>query len=191
MTYQELVDCYPWIDLVLELFKGIMPTMVALFAIFKNNSLSQKRDLMHRKKAMELDYLEKVLSWIHEIKNEIFNTSQAFEKALVQRDFQVRVEKCNEARAVLSRMNTSIATWNDTYNDIMESFEHDIKLKHFKQATMDFTERLIEIEQKCIKGFESENVTDEINEVVRNVNSEINENIVLIVEQINLLYESK
>ena len=26
MTYQELVKCYPWIDLVLELFKGVMPT---------------------------------------------------------------------------------------------------------------------------------------------------------------------
>ena len=32
MTYQELVKCYPWIDLVLELFKGVMPTFVALFS---------------------------------------------------------------------------------------------------------------------------------------------------------------
>lgn len=41
MNYKDLILLYPWIDLILELFKGLMPTLVALLAIFLNNSFAR------------------------------------------------------------------------------------------------------------------------------------------------------
>lgn len=44
MTHEELVNIYPCVDLFLELFKGLAPTIVAVLAIIINNSISVKRD---------------------------------------------------------------------------------------------------------------------------------------------------
>ena len=44
MTYDELIILYPMVDLFLELFKGLAPTIVAILAIVVNNALSKKRE---------------------------------------------------------------------------------------------------------------------------------------------------
>lgn len=44
MTYDELIILYPMVDLFLELFKGLAPTIVAVLAIVVNNVLSRKRE---------------------------------------------------------------------------------------------------------------------------------------------------
>lgn len=56
MSYEDLILLYPWVDLVLELFKGVMPTLVALLAIYLNNSFASERELIYRKKNLQLDY---------------------------------------------------------------------------------------------------------------------------------------
>lgn len=50
MSYEDLILLHPWVDLVLELFKGVMPTLVALLAIYLNNSFARERELIYRKK---------------------------------------------------------------------------------------------------------------------------------------------
>ena len=77
MNYKDLILLYPWVDLVLELFKGIMPTLIALLAIFLNNSFARKRELIYRKKNLQLDYYTKMLNWFHDIKNCLLYTSDA------------------------------------------------------------------------------------------------------------------
>ena len=52
MTYDELVMAYPSIDVFLELFKGIAPTLVALLAIVVNNNKAKNRDKKSRKDAL-------------------------------------------------------------------------------------------------------------------------------------------
>lgn len=187
MTYQEFIRCYPWIDLLLELFKGIMPTIVALLAIFLNNSFNEKRELMHRKKEMEFEYLEKVLNWLHEVKNFAFEASRAFNNALSIRDPKKRIKKCNEAIKIISKMNTSVASWNDTYNDMTKTLGYDLKLDEFKQSINNYSKKLWEIENKYINIYDKDALTNEINEAVRIFKSNANVSATLIIEKINLL----
>lgn len=187
MTYREFVNCYPWVDLVLELFKGIMPTLVALFAIFMNNSLNKKRDLNNRKKEMRLDCLEKTLSWIHEVKDGVFKTSQTFSKIFLEQNPEIRIQKYNDAKKVLSQMNTLVAQWNDTYDTMAKTLGYELRLDQFKESINSYAKRMIEIGKKSINEYGKNDILDEINESVKIVKDKTNENIKLIIEQINLL----
>lgn len=62
MTYNELILVYPWIDLFLEIFKGVGPTLVALWAIQANHMRAVKRDIKNRENAL-----------LYDIKKEMFN----------------------------------------------------------------------------------------------------------------------
>lgn len=187
MTYREFVNCYPWVDLVLELFKGIAPTGVALFAIFMNNSFSKKRDLINRKKEMKLDCLEKILSWIHEIKDGVFKTSQTLSKRLFEKDPEIKMQKCNDVIKIINQMNKSVAQWYDTYVIMAKAFGYDLKLDQFKQSINDYAKRIIEISKQSINGYDENVMKDEINDSIKIVKEELNESIAIIIEQINLL----
>lgn len=82
MSYEDLILLNPWIDLVLELFKGVMPTLVALLAIYLNNSFARERELIYRKKNLQLDYYTKMLNWLHNIKNDMMEVSRDLDNAL-------------------------------------------------------------------------------------------------------------
>lgn len=49
MTYNELIQAHPYIDIFMEFFKGIAPTLVALLAIMINNYKAKKREEKGRK----------------------------------------------------------------------------------------------------------------------------------------------
>lgn len=53
MTYDELVVVCPYVDLFLELFKGLAPTIVAILAIAINNCAAEKRSKKAEKIAVE------------------------------------------------------------------------------------------------------------------------------------------
>lgn len=49
MNYKQLVEAYLRLDFKLELFKTVMPTMVAVSLIYINNLKAPKRDYENRK----------------------------------------------------------------------------------------------------------------------------------------------
>ena len=49
MNYKQLVEAYLRLDFKLELFKTVMPTMVAVALIYINNLKAPKRDYENRK----------------------------------------------------------------------------------------------------------------------------------------------
>jgi hypothetical protein len=64
MTYNDFIALHPWVDLTLNLFETFAPVVVAIFAIFKNNSNSSKRDKLNKKLDMIANY-ENIL--IHKV----------------------------------------------------------------------------------------------------------------------------
>lgn len=52
MTYSEFVKIYPALDLFLELFKGLGPTLIAILAIVLNHRNSVKRDKENRRNSL-------------------------------------------------------------------------------------------------------------------------------------------
>lgn len=188
MTYQELVKCYPWVDLFLELFKGIMPTVVALFAIFMNNSLSKKRDLMSRKMNLQLDYYVKILNWLHEIKNDFMEVSLDLENALNKRKPDERINRYNNFMKSISDMNRCIVSWKDTYSVVLKSFNCDIKLTHFKQEIKNCSDNLVKIGEQYLNQVDTTMATNEINKTVIKANELIDESIKLLIKEMNTLY---
>lgn len=188
MTYQELIRCYPWVDLILELFKGIMPTMVALFAIFMNNSFAKKRDLMCRKKNLQLDYFVKILNWLHEIKNDIMEVSLDLENALSKSNPDERRKRYNGFLKSISNMNGCIASWKDTYSVMLEAFNCDIKLTYFKQEMKNCSDNLIKIGEQYLNQADTTMATDEINKTVIKANDAIDKSIRLLLKEMNKLY---
>ena len=132
MSYEDLILLYPWVDLVLELFKGVMPTLVALLAIYLNNSFASERELIYRKKNLQLDYYTKMLNWLHNTKNDIMDVSRELDNALYKRDPNDRVNRYNNFINSISKMNTSIAAWKDTYSFILDIYCCDIELNQLK-----------------------------------------------------------
>lgn len=188
MTYKEFINSYPWVDLILELFKGIMPTAVALLAIFLNNSFAKKRDLMYRKKSLQLDYYVKMLNWLHEIKNDIMEVSLVLENALNKIDPNERVNRYNDFMKSISNMNRCIASWKDTYSVVLESYNCDIKLNYFKQEMKNCSDNLVKIGRQYINQADTTMATDETNKTVIKANEVIEESIKLLLMEINTLY---
>lgn len=188
MSYDDLIKLYPWVDLIMELFKGIVPTFVALLAIFLNNVFSQKRDLMCRKKSLQLDYCEKALEWLHEIKRDVMEVTLELENALSRRNPEARVERYNNFLKSFSDMNRIITVWSDTYNVVFRALGYDIEFDQFKKKIVDSSDDIIRIGQKYIRQTDTEMATDEINNVVSKANKIIDETIEILLKKISILY---
>ena len=189
MSYQELIKLYPWVDLAMEMIKGVMPTVVAIWTVIITQHYTKKRELQHKEKEMRLEYLEKILNWIHQIKNDIFEVSEMLEKALEKNDFQEREEKFKNFRQELTKMNTSFATWADTYNSVTTVFGYDIKLQDFKESMCTFGDKMINIFDKYKIGVGTYDAMEEINNQTECVMKDLNICVSEIAKVIALLYE--
>ncbi len=188
MSYEDLIFLHPWVDLVLELFKGVMPTLVALLAIFLNNLFARERELIYRKKNLQLDYYTKMLNWFHDIKNDIMDVSRELDNALYKRDPNDRVNRYNNFINSISKMNTSIAAWKDTYSSILEIYCCDIELNQLKVDIFNCSDILKKIGEKYINQGDTTMATDEINNIVIKTNTAIDECIRKLLKETNALY---
>ncbi|MDU7725173.1 hypothetical protein [Clostridium perfringens] len=78
MSYEEFIKLHPWFDLGFELFKGIMPTLVALFAIWINNVMATKRDRKKYNKDIKINTLLNLQNNAIDVNNMIFDAGRAF-----------------------------------------------------------------------------------------------------------------
>ncbi len=105
MTFQELIKCHPWVDLAWEIFKGVSPTFIALFTIFVTEIFVRKRNNVFKKREMTLQYLERMLLWIHETRESIFDISKSLNKVLSMKNPPDRAPKFNEVLGQITEMN--------------------------------------------------------------------------------------
>lgn len=187
MSYEDLILLYPWVDLVLELFKGVMPTLVALLAIYLNNSFARERELIYRKKNLQLDYYTKMLNWLHNIKNDMMEVSRDLDNAL-RKDLDKRENKYNDFMKSISKMNTSIAAWKDTYSSILEIYCCDIELNQLKEDIFICSDTLKKIGDKYINQVNTTMATDEINNIVDTSKKVIDERIRKLLKEMDALY---
>jgi len=188
MSYEDLILLHPWVDLVLELFKGVMPTLVALLAIFLNNSFAKERELKYRKKNLQLDYYTKMLNWLHDIKNDIMEVSRDLDNALNKMNPNDRVNRYNDFMKSISKMNTSVAAWKDTYSVVLEIYSCDIELNQLKKEISNCSDNLVKIGKQYINQADTTMATDEINNSVIKTNKVIDECIRKLLKETNALY---
>lgn len=78
MSYDDFIKLCPWFDLVFELFKGIAPTLVALFAIWINNVMATKRERRKYNKDIKINTLLNLQNNAIDVNNMIFDAGRAF-----------------------------------------------------------------------------------------------------------------
>ena len=189
LTYQELVKTYPWVSIALEVFKGVAPTLVSILAIFITQYCIKKREMGFKKKEMHIEYLEKVLNYIVQIRVNIFDVSSMIEKSLREKNPEVRLEKCNEVTQKINAMNLSVATWNDTYDSVTTAFGYKIGLNRFKESMNKYTKEMIQLRDKYVVELDINNSIKEINFIQSEVIQEIDLCINLLSKQINRIYK--
>ena len=189
MNYQELIIVYPWIDIAMEMFKGIMPSTIALFAIFLTHFFTKKRELLFKKKSMKIDYLEKILNWIHEMQDYILESSFTLEKILEKKGQNPaeKVKEYNKVIEIINRMQNSVTIWSNTYDKIAKSFGCDFQIELLKKSLDDYSNQLDYIYNKYFAD-DDEAFTDEINDAMIAVNRNINESISILVKEYNRLF---
>lgn len=188
MNYKDLILLYPWVDLVLELFKGVMPTLAALLAIFLNNSYARKRELIYRKKNLQLDYYTKMLNWFHDIKNDIMEVSRDLDNALNKINPNDRANRYNDFMKSISKMNASVAAWKDTYSVMLEIYSCDIELNQLKKEISNCSDSLVKIGKHYIGQADTTTATDEINDIVIKTSTAIDECVRTLLKEIDKLY---
>ena len=78
MNYISFISKYPYIDLILELFKGVAPTIVALLAIRINNDRANKRDLRKQTTDIKINTLLKLEEHVINFNNVIYDVGKEF-----------------------------------------------------------------------------------------------------------------
>lgn len=188
MTYQELIRCYPWIDLAWEVFKGVSPTAIALVTIFVTELFVRKRNKVNKRREMKLQSLEKILAWIHETRRNVFEISSSLSKVLLMRDIPDRVPKFNEVLGQMTEMNKSIFILSDTYKEISYCMGYDLKLDQFKDAIHCYSETINQIGCKFLSDINTQQAISEINSITAQTRENIKESSLLLVTKMSQLY---
>lgn len=191
MTYQELVECYPWIDFAWEVFKGISPTILGLVTVLLTEHFIKRRNAIDKRKEMQLHYLERILAWLHDTRRNVFEIKVAFCKALVIENSEDVITEYNNNVKMLTEMNESVFVWCDTYNDIAHSFGYDFKLEQLKAAINNYSAQITEIGKKRLQGTDINGGIDEMNNLMLEIKREMQESATILVETINSLYENR
>lgn len=190
MTYQELVKCYPWVDLAWEIFKGISPTILGLVTVLLTEHFIRKRDALDKRKKMQIQYLEKILAWVHDTRKDIFEINSALSKTLCKKREERELEY-KKNKEMITEMNKSVFIWCDTYNDITKCFGYDFKLENLKESVNCYSKQIVDIGQRYLGCANTDDSIDEINAVMAIVMKKMQESISSLVETIDLLYENK
>lgn len=188
MTYQELIKYYPWIDLAWEVFKGISPTVLALVTIFLTEYFIRKRENIYKQREMKLQYLEKILLWIHDTKQCVFEISSSLSKVLIMKNVSDRNPKYNEILGKITNMNKTVFVLGDTYKEISSCMGYEFKLDQFKEAINYYSETMDKIGVKYLDKINTESCTEEINFITIQTRECIKESSSLLVKEINFLY---
>ena len=100
-----------------------------------------------------------------------------------------RNDGCNEIIKKISEMNKDVFVRSDTYIDITKGFGYDFKLEQFKEAVIAYSEKMNSVRIKYRDLLNTEQSVDEMNLIMEEVKTKMQESVTLLVEKINLLYK--
>lgn len=178
MSYESFKLAYPWVDLILELFKGIMPTVVALLAIYVNNKIASKREMRTSKKE------EERLKEQYKREEEKMKKSFEIEEKRFIESSQREIEKQKKSIITLSLTNlqNNAIELNNMVFDVGKDFFNYLNYKDDKEKSeryldeysrniynmMLFSRKLISLSQmEAIKIDDDEIISNKIFDLVR------------------------
>lgn len=206
MTYAELIAQYPCIDLCLELFKGLAPTIVAVLAIIINNSIASKRDKQNAVRNTTRKICEAKVTILNTMLDKYIELSQLFwvcgTHLILYLSYigDKRSDKEFESfENTLYQFQFKAQEIYDYYSSMMKQYEFCIGCNATLTDTNAFAEDLSRIAEKYIDILENktgnqkevilDGARDEILEATTEVKAWTNVIMVDISKEIKRLYE--
>lgn len=145
MTYDQFINLHPFFDLFFELFKGVIPTVVAIMAIYFNNKGAMKREQKSRKEEMIIKVKGAMLDKLIDVTNMYYNCGKIAIECITAS------EECNKKRLndeLFDYLNILYAkSWEiiDYHNTMFVSFNIDINCKEIHNDIYEFGNKLTDI----------------------------------------------
>lgn len=145
MTYDQFINLHPFFDLFFELFKGVIPTIVAIMAIYLNNKGAMKREQKSRKEDMIIKIKGTMLDKLIDVTNMYYNCGKIAIQCITE------VEECNKKKLndeLFDYLNILYAkSWEivDYYNTMFVSLNIDINCKEINNDIYQFGNKLTDI----------------------------------------------
>lgn len=188
MTYQDFIIEYPWVDFALEIFKGVMPTVIALVSVFVTQMYISKRERRNKHRDKKQEYYETILKWLIEMKTRVFDVSFQLQKLLAIDDLEKRFQENREFVSEVSSTNTYFTIWFDTYNSIVKAFGSNVNLDDFEKAYKTASSSLMKIKDKYVQKLDTMDATEEINAVISLYKNAVDNTIALVAKEIGKIY---
>lgn len=193
MTYDELIALYPFVDLFLELFKGLAPTIVAVLAIIINNSIAVKRD----KRANVLSKNKKInegkIAVLNEMLHKHIELSQLRSHILDSLELIKDTRNRDEILNIGDRLKSDIYLFKDKvleisdYNYAMVSrYDLCFDINKTVDEAVKFMDEVISISIKSCELYSSESEEKRVTE--RNIECRIEEIRSIKFCTINMIY---
>ena len=148
MTYSEFVKIYPALDLFLELFKGLGPTLIAILAIVLNHRNSVKRDKENRRNSLYYTVQKEMMDKFLELSQLQWKCGANLIDLLSTQDAG-RGEDIQEIYSpVLYNMQFKAQEINDYYHSMFKSFGIAIDCSRIVEASNIYSNELISICEK-------------------------------------------
>lgn len=188
MTYQDFIMEYPWVDFALEIFKGVMPTVIALASVFVTQTYISKRERRNKHRNKKQEYYETILKWLIEMKTRVFEVSFQLQKLLVIDDLEKRFQENKEYVSAVSSTNTYFTVWFNTYNSIMRAFGSKVNMDDFEKAYKTALSSLMRIKDNYVQKLDTMDATDEINAVMSLYKNVVDDTIASVAKTIGKIY---
>ena len=188
MSWENIISEYPWLDIALEIFKGVMPTVIAILTIYITQWQISKRESKNKKKDKKFEYHETVLKWLIVLKTSFTENTHLLYKILVIRDPEEKIDKYNNFLRELSKINIEFFSWIDTYDAILCSWKSDIGLKNFKMVYKSSSDRLIAISTKYLQDMDEEKLEKEINATIKDFKTAMDKVIEVLTYKMGQIY---
>lgn len=184
MTYKELIEIYPWIDLFMELFKGVAPTIVAICAIVINNVAISKREKKNdvsnrqrRQNESQILVLEHMLSKYDELTQMFWKSGTKLLLYLSAEKDKIEKEEFEQSLYEFQFKSREIFNY---FKSTMELYDFNIRCDVTLGDVNSFANRLIDIQEKYdnvrkITNWEKKNrLLDEASKEIENETVEVN-----------------
>lgn len=206
MTYEELIEIYPCIDLFLELFKGLAPTIVAVLAIIINNvainsreKKSQAESRIKRINETRIIVLNQMLDRYMDLMHAFWVNGTNLILVLSSDDTSDNAEKMKCFENSLYQTQFKAQEILDYFKSTMELYEFSIGCDATLKDVNEFVNKLIDISEKYenlykLKDLDKKNklldvATEEIKDAAIDVNAWTHVIIYNISKKIKELYE--
>lgn len=148
MTYDQFIKLHPFFDLFFELFKGVIPTIVAIMAIYLNNKGAMKREKKSRKEDMIIKVKGAMLDKLIDVTNMYYNCGKIAIECIIEAEERNKKKLNDELFDYLNILYAKSWEIVDYHNTMFVSLNIDINCKEINNDIYEFGNKLTDIVRK-------------------------------------------